>query len=217
MKIDVLSSDRSHPVRPYLDKWAEAHGRAHDVAILEDWHQCVGGDLLFLISCSDLISAELRANYGRTLVVHASDLPAGRGWSPLVWQVLEGRDEITLSLFEAVNEVDAGPIIKKASFTLNGDEMSDEINRKLFETEMALMDYAVENVDALKATPQPTDSISHYRKRTKADSRLDPQKSIAEQFNLLRISDPLRYPCFFDYRGGTYTLRMEKMDEGPKD
>jgi methionyl-tRNA formyltransferase len=217
MKIDVLSSDRNHPVRPYLEKWAEAHGRAHDVAILEERRQCLGGDLLFLISCSEMISADVRAHYGRTLVVHASDLPAGRGWSPLVWQVLEGRDEITLSLCEAVDEVDAGPILKKASFTLKGDELSDEIHRKLFETELALMDYAVENFGELKATPQPTDGISHYRKRSKADSRLDPEKSIAEQFNLLRISDPLRYPCFFDYRGCTYTLRMQKIDEGHED
>jgi methionyl-tRNA formyltransferase len=217
MKIDVLSSGRNHPVRPYLDNWAEAHGRTHDVAIIEERRLCSGGDLLFLISCGEMISAEVRAQYGKTLVVHASDLPAGRGWSPLVWQVLEGRDEITLSLFEAVDEVDAGPILKKESFALNGDEMSDEIHRKLFEVELALMDYAVENIDALNATPQPTDGITHYPKRSKGDSRLDPEKSIAEQFNLLRISDPLRYPCFFDYRGCTYTLRMQKIDEGHED
>ena len=31
------------------------------------------------------------------IVVHASDLPKGRGFSPMSWQILEGKNKIKLS------------------------------------------------------------------------------------------------------------------------
>ena len=50
------------------------------------------------------------------------------------------------------------------------------------------------------------------KRRTPADSRLDPDKSIAEQFELLRVVDNQRYPAFFDHRGRRYRITIEKVD-----
>ena len=41
------------------------------------------GDILFLISCSERIGDAYRQKYRHVLVLHASDLPKGRGWSPM--------------------------------------------------------------------------------------------------------------------------------------
>ena len=35
-------------------------------------------------------------------------------------------------------------------------------------------------------------------------------RSIAEQFDLLRVADPQRFPAFFDLRGHRYLVRIEK-------
>ena len=49
-----------------------------------------------------------------------------------------------------------------------------------------------------------------YSKRTPSDSKLDPNKTIAEQFNLLRIVDNKSYPAYFDLNGTRYILKVEK-------
>ena len=70
----------------------------------------VGGDILFLISCNEPISKDVRALFRATLVIHASDLPLGRGWSPHIWQVLEKKRFIKVTLLEAADLVDSGSI-----------------------------------------------------------------------------------------------------------
>ena len=54
-----------------------------------------------------------------SLVVHSSNLPQGKGWSPMTWQIIEGKNKITNTLFEAVSAVvKAGPAsVRLALFT----------------------------------------------------------------------------------------------------
>ena len=49
---------------------------------------------------------------------------------------------------------------------------------------------------------------SHYRRRKPADSLLDPNMSLAEQFNLLRVVDNQRYPALFQWRGRSFVLQV---------
>ena len=44
------------------------------------------------------------------MVLHVSDLPRGRGWSPYIWELINGATFIKVSLIEAKEEVDAGQI-----------------------------------------------------------------------------------------------------------
>lgn len=213
MKIDVLCSDPAHPVMPCLAEWVEMAGDVHDVKIYERIQECNGGDLLFLISCQEIIRADDRNRYTSVLVIHASDLPEGRGWSPLIWQVLEGRREIVLTLFEAGDKVDDGDVWKKQSIFIEPHELVAEINGKLFRAEIDLMDFAVEHFDSIQAEPQSGEGTIYYRKRTPEDSRLNPDLSLREQFDLIRISDPERYPAFLDLHGHRYKIRIEKVDD----
>jgi methionyl-tRNA formyltransferase len=63
--------------------------------------------------------------------------------------------------------------------------------------------------------PAPQDASvapTYHPRRTPAMSELDPHKTIAEQFDLLRVADPDRYPAFFHFRGHRYVLKIEKAD-----
>lgn len=168
-----------------------------------------GGDILFLISCHELILPTLRQRYRACLVVHASDLPRGRGWSPLVWQILEGKNTITVTLLEAADPVDSGAIWHQVQIHFEGHELCDEINAALFEAELSLMDFAVENFGTIEPRPQVGEP-SYYRRRTPEDSRLDVNRSLAEQFDLLRVADEKRYPAFFEHRGHRYHVILKK-------
>jgi methionyl-tRNA formyltransferase len=210
MKISVLCSSTSHPVYPHLENWAKVAGTEHEVDLVEKKAELSGGDILFLISCHEIISLQDRERYGHTLVIHSSDLPEGRGWSPQIWQILEGKNDIVVSLIEAHDKVDAGPVWAQRHLILEGHELHDEINNKLFAVWLELMDYAVANVGSSTPVPQDDRVPTYFRRRTPEDSRLDPDQSIAAQFELLRVSDPSRFPAFFDLRGHRYFLLISK-------
>ena len=214
MKIDVLCSDRSHPVWRRLEEWASLAGDDHDVTVLSSSAELRGGDILFLVSCHEVIDPSLRVGYSATLVLHASDLPYGRGWSPHVWQILEGKREITVSLLEAQDPPDTGAIWGRMVIPLAGHELHDEVNRLLFDAECDLMSTAIARHNAIVPVAQAESGATFYRRRTPDDSRLDPDRSIADQFDLLRICDPDRYPAFFDLRGHRYAIRLSKISEG---
>ena len=48
------------------------------------------------------------------------------------------------------------------------------------------------------------------KRRTPQDLELNINKSIKSQLNLLRICDNDLYPCFFNYKGKKYILKINK-------
>jgi methionyl-tRNA formyltransferase len=214
MKIDVICSGQDHPIRPLLADWvARQTAAGHAARLMDTVSAAAGGDLLFLISCSEIVSAEVRSRYAHALVIHASDLPKGRGWSPHIWDILAGADRLTVTLLEAADKVDSGDIWRKVAVPLEGHELAHEINAKLFAAELELMDFAVATAGTVQPAPQDASVAPTYHpRRTPAMSELDPHKTIAEQFDLLRVADPDRYPAFFHFRGHRYVLKIEKAD-----
>ena len=136
--------------------------------------------------------------FSHTLVIHASDLPHWRGWSPHVWDILSNKDKLTISLLNVEESFDTGDIWKKSHVKLKGSEIYSEINKLLFESEIDLISWACKSIAHKKPTPQDVCNTSYYPKRIPADSQLDLNKSIKEQFNLLRVCDPDRFPAFLN-------------------
>lgn len=202
--VHVLCSDRNHPVYKFLTIWCIAKG----FELHSNPSQLNGGDTLFLVSCTHYIKKDLRDLYRRVWVIHESDLPKGRGWSPLAWQILEGRNEIVVTLLEADETIDAGGILRKESLKLEGHELADEIQEKLFRVKAKLMDFALTHSDE-PLMPQ-FGAVSHYPKRIPEDSRLNLNLSLLDQFNLLRICEP-RFPAFFEYLGQRYEVTIRKV------
>ena len=212
MKITILFSSKEHPVYKHLNDWKKKHSTVHNISLLTNLDDVQSGDILFIISFTRIVESKVRKRFKHAVVIHASDLPKGRGWSPHICQILEGHNKIPVTLFEAVDEVDAGNIWTKISVEFEGHELYEEINEKLFKTELQLMDYAIENYDKIVPTPQPKTGNSYFKKRNPEDSKLDPDKTISEQFNLMRIADTKRFPCYFDLRGHRYKLILSKYD-----
>lgn len=211
MKISVLCTDPNHPVVELLRAWVEdISSKGHVATLIFDKSELCGGDILYLVSCSQIISDMERNKYKTVLVLHASDLPKGRGWSPYIWSILGGAHQITVCLLEASDPVDSGAIWLKTTFDLEGHELLQEINAKLFEAELMLMSQVVDQLDDITPIAQLGAPGPYMKKRTPADSQLDPNKTIAEQFNLLRVVDSIRYPAFFEYQGERYLVKIEK-------
>lgn len=173
-------------------------------------------DIVFYLSCMKITPPDALSKARVNLVAHASDLPRGRGFSPLVWQVLEGASEIPIRLIHAADPVDSGDIVLSDSVFFEGHELNDEIRLRLGGRIVALCLSYLVAPEPPRGRPQAGDP-SWYDRRGPEDSRLDPERSITEQFDLLRVVDNLRYPAFFDLRGHRYILRIAKADATDED
>ena len=214
MKVTLLCSDNSHPVYSYLEQWKAENQDAHDVELITKTNEIDReGDILFLISCSELIKQNIRDLFRYTLVLHASDLPEGRGWSPHIWDIVNGKNELTLTLLNANDKVDTGDIWQKRKIALNGTELFDEINDLVFKAELDLMSWACESIEITKPIRQLDAITNYHQKRTPNDSEVDPTESLASQFNLLRVCDSKRFPAFFYHQGQKYKIYIEKDDD----
>lgn len=169
------------------------------------------GDFCFMLSFSQIVSTRILKKNRHNLVVHESHLPRGRGWSPLTWQIVEGKNEIPITLFEADKKVDRGVIYLDDVMRFDGSELVDKLRATQAKKTIQLCVRFVKKYPEVvtKARKQRGKS-SYYRKRTINDSRLDISKSIESQINLLRVVDNKRYPAFFIYQGKKYLLTITR-------
>lgn len=166
-------------------------------------------DMTILFGYSRILPPEVLDLSALNVVIHASDLPRGRGWSPYIWDVLAGAGQITVSVIEAVHQIDAGDILVQERVLLTGTELLPEIRREIAVTAVRLTKRVVEQfqVGTLARSPQVGRS-SYFRRRTPQDSRVDTTKSIEDQFDLLRTVDNKRFPAWFELRGRRYRLEI---------
>ncbi len=187
----------------------------HKVTIVYDVNEIPEGDIALFLSCWSLVPPEILSRSAHNLVVHASDLPAGKGWSPMTWQIIEGKNLIPLTLFEAQATVDSGRIYSTDFIEFEGHELLQEMRVALMEKSYQLCERFIENYPEVSVTGKmQSGEESFYRRRESSDSQLEADQSIASQFNLLRTVDNDYYPAFFNYQGCRYKLRIEKSDEG---
>ncbi|KKH95128.1 methionyl-tRNA formyltransferase [Methanosarcina sp. 1.H.T.1A.1] len=210
MNIAVLTSEQSSFV-PYADTFVnELAKRGYNVKLFFE-HEAIADsfEIVFILSYFRIIRKEFLNKHKHNIVVHGSDLPKGRGWTPIFWQILEGKNEIPLSLFEANEGIDDGDIYFKDKILYEGHELNSEIRQKQAEKTIDLCFKFLENYTSLNPVKQVGEP-TFYKKRSPIDSELDIDKSIKEQFNLLRIVSNEEFPAFFYYKGHKYLLKIYK-------
>jgi methionyl-tRNA formyltransferase len=106
--------------------WLE---QGHQILWVHDPKDVVPVDVYFLLGCGQLVSSATMALFKHNLVVHESDLPLGKGWSPLTWQILEGENKISAILIETAEKVGSGPIYLQKSMHFKGNELIDELRQ----------------------------------------------------------------------------------------
>jgi methionyl-tRNA formyltransferase len=213
LKVSVIVSNIEHPVYPVMKEWVDNHSHIDAEIVNSAKELRDSGEFLFLVSCTDIINKNIRSRFSHCLVLHASDLPKGRGWSPHIWEIVNGNNMITLSLLEAEDKVDSGRIWLKTDVHFDGSELFDEINNKLFTAEVELMQRAVSEYETIIPYEQDSEiSPYYYPKRIPEDSRININDSILDQFNLLRVCDSERFPAFFELNGQCYVIKLEKVE-----
>ena len=185
----------------------EINRQGHQANLIHKHDEVQQGDILCLLGCEKIFRAFELNQYN--LIVHESDLPKGRGMSPFTWQIVEGHNKIVVSLLEAEEKVDSGCIYDQIEVELEGHELAEEWRLFQWDASRQLIMNFLKNHPYIHGKSQIGEP-SYYRRRNIEDSRIDPEKSISEQFNLLRVVDNKRYPAWFEYKGHRYSLKIQK-------
>jgi len=168
-----------------------------------------GGDFSFFLACTNIVPAKYLQYHQHNLVIHHSELPKGRGSSPLVWQVIEGENEIVFTLFEAEEKVDTGNIFMQKNLKLEGHELLDEIFYKRWLLERSMILNFLDKFPNVKSCKQEGEETI-YRRRNFKDDELPINQTLDELFNRFRIVDNDKWPLYFYRKGHKYYLKIFK-------
>lgn len=211
MKITFISDAGSWKNGAILGLVRKLRKKRHKVSFVHASAAVPRGELLFILGFFKILPTAVLKRNKTNLVVHESALPKGRGWSPVTWAILEGARAIPLTLFEAVEKVDAGKIYLRDKVRLKGHELLPEIQVKVSEKMVQVCERFIRNYPGiLKRGVSQRGRATYYSRRRPEDSRLNPNQPIAKQFNFLRSVNNDVYPAYFTWRGQTYTLKIEK-------
>lgn len=133
---------------------------------------------------------------------HMTDLPYGRGGSPLQNLILNGRTETMLTALRMSEELDAGPVYCKRPMTLEGN--AEEIYLRAGGLCWDMIRWIVDN----QPVPMPqSGEVTRFKRRKPEQSELPKRATLDQLFDFIRMLDAPTYPKAF-IRYGDHLLEF---------
>ena len=165
--------------------------------------QVIKPKIIFLPFWSYLIPETIFKEYN-CIIFHMTDLPYGRGGSPLQNLIIKGNKDTMISAVKCIKEIDAGPVYLKKPMSLSGT--AEEIYLR---TGKIIENMIVEILRTkVKPEPQVGDIVQFLRRKPK-DGNWTNVKSLDEVYDYIRMLDADGYPHAFIYNG-KYKLEFKR-------
>jgi methionyl-tRNA formyltransferase len=143
---------------------------------------------IFFPHWSYIIPSEIYSNF-ECVVFHMTDLPYGRGGSPLQNLIIRGFTETKISAFKVEEKFDSGPIYLKSELSLDGS--ASQIYYRASEVIMSMISTILE----VTITPQPqTGDVTFFNRRTQSQSDIKPVDNERTLVDMIRMLDAEGYP-----------------------
>lgn len=150
-------------------------------------------DYIFFLHWSYIIPKDVFENFN-CIVFHMTDLPYGRGGSPLQNLIMRGHSETMISAIKVSKGIDTGPIYLKKGLSLNGTA------KEIFLRAGKVMFKMIKEI--ITKRPIPIDQIGEvvtFKRRTPLESNLNEVSDIKTAYNYIRMLDAEGYPkAFFE-------------------
>lgn len=157
---------------------------------------------IFFPHWSYIIPKEIYENY-ECVVFHMTDLPFGRGGSPLQNLIVRGIEETKISALRVVKEIDAGPIYFKKGLKLDGS--AEEIFRR---SSKIIFGQMIPEILEKQCIPkEQTGDIVSFERRKPEQSELKSDMPINVIYDYIRMLDAEGYPNAF-VKWGNYKLKF---------
>jgi len=159
---------------------------------------------IFFPHWSWIIPKEIYENF-TCIVFHMTDLPFGRGGSPLQNLIVRGIQETKISAIKVDGGIDTGDVYMKKDLNLNGT--AEEIfmrGSKIIFNEM--IPQMIEN----EIIPQKQQGeVVEFKRRKPEQSEIKSDLSLEQIYDYIRMLDGEGYPRAF-IRFGPYTLKFSR-------
>ncbi len=146
---------------------------------------------IFIPHWSYIIPAEIFEMYD-CVVFHMTDLPYGRGGSPLQNLIIRGKEQTNISALKVDKGIDTGDIYTKREMQLNGS--ATEIFLRSVPLIQDMIEYIIDN----SLTPYPQEGeVVQFKRRTPAQSNITGITDLGKLYDHIRMLDAETYPKAF--------------------
>lgn len=126
------------------------------------------------------------------VIFHMTDLPFGRGGSPLQNLISRGIYETKVSALKCITEIDAGPIYLKRDLSLFGT--AEEIFNRIKPIIGEMMEFIVINNPS--PCPQEGNPVN-FKRRRPSESNIGDLQDLTKIYDFIRMLDADGYPKAF--------------------
>jgi methionyl-tRNA formyltransferase len=169
-------------------RWTFASGPAELTA---DRLRALDPAFVFLLHWSWKVPSAVVQTY-QCVGFHMTDLPYGRGGSPLQNLILRGHRHTVLTAFRLVEAMDAGPVYFKAPLSLDGRAEDIYLRASMLAADL------IDRIIAERPTPTPQEGeVVEFVRRVPADSRLPEDATPEQLYDFIRMLDADGYPRAF--------------------
>jgi len=214
MKIQILISKSSWANAYKKEIFSKLKEFSKSISFLQNHKELKDNyDINIIFSYFKIIPKTYLKKSKVNLIPHESNLPKGKGMSPLTWQILEGKKKIYFSLIEANSKIDNGVVYYKKIKTIPKNFLFDEIKKIQLNENLKLIVKFIKFYKRKNRVPKSKIQIgksTFYKKRVPKNSEIKIKNSILSQFNLLRVVDNKNYPAYFRVYGKKYILKISK-------
>lgn len=141
---------------------------------------------------------------------HMTDVPYGRGGSPLQHLILAGNEETKLTALRMISEMDAGPVYTKKPLLLEGTAQEIYVRAGVLSAE--IIEWMIEN------EPVPIEQVGDavlFKRRKPEQSRLPETGALVNAYDFIRMLDADGYPhAFIEHGEFMLKLRNAKLENG---
>jgi methionyl-tRNA formyltransferase len=151
---------------------------------------------VFFLHWSWIVPKEVVDNY-ECVCFHMTDVPYGRGGSPLQNLIVRGHKDTKLTALRMVEELDAGPVYLKEELSLKGS--AEEVYVRATELSADMIEKII--MDEPEPAPQEGEVVS-FERRKPEQSEVPEPKDIEAFFDFIRMLDAEGYPkAFLTHKG----------------
>ena len=153
----------------------------------------VNPEYIFFPHWSFIIPKEIFSEY-QCIVFHMTDLPYGRGGSPLQNLIERGHKTTKISAIIASDGIDTGEVLLKKDLALYGSA------EEIFIRAGQVIEQIIKDIILQKPKPQPQEGeITIFKRRKPHQSRIEDFDSLERLYDHIRMLDAEGYPkAFFE-------------------
>jgi len=141
---------------------------------------------------------------------HMTDVPFGRGGSPLQNLIIRGCRETKLTALQMSKKFDAGPVYLKESLSLSGGAEEIYLRAGRLSAEM------IKSIIQREPKPKPQQGeVVNFKRRRPEESEVGRVASLEQLHDFIRMLDAEGYPqAFLDYGGFRFEFSRPALYDG---